>query len=149
MMTISAIETSIRNDWKAARLARDCVKATLLGTLVGAIMTKEKTFNPARSMTAAEVISEVKKMLDGVVETGRILAATDGRDDQRATNAIERGVLEVYMPSQMSEAELEEFAQRKKAEGLNMGGIMAALKAERGGEYDGKMASVIVKRVLA
>ncbi len=137
----------IKNDWIAARKAQDRIRATLLGTLVGSITTKEKTFNPARSLTEAEVLGEVKKMLDGVIETGKHLRGS-GRDDQIAHNAIEQTVLEAYMPAQMSEAEIEQFAVAKKADGMNMGAIMAALKSEFPGKYDGKAASGIVKRVL-
>lgn len=144
-----AILDEIRRDWMAARKARVLVTATLLGTLIGAIETKEKTFNPARKLTDAEVIAEVKRMLDAVIDTGRHLAVATGRDEESAKNAIERGVLEEYMPQQMSEAEIEAFVVAKKADGLAMGAIMAALKADHAGAYDGRLASAIVKRVLA
>jgi uncharacterized protein YqeY len=131
-----------------ARKAKDTVCATLLGTLIGAIMTKEKTFNPARQMTESEVVAEVKKMLDAVIETGQILAKSDGRDQQKSQNATERHILSGYMPQQMSEADIEAFVRMKRSEGANMGQIMSALKAEHPGQYDGKLASSIAKRVI-
>lgn len=139
----------IRHDWLDARKAHDRVKATLLGTLVGSIGNKEKTFNPARPVTEAEVVAEVKKMLDGVVETGRLIANMPEREDQRVQNDIERNVLQRYMPKQMDESDIEAFAIAKKAEGQNMAGIMLALRTGFPGGYDGKLASSIVKRVLA
>ena len=126
--------------------------AALLSTLIGAIDTKQKTFNPARPLTEAEVIAEVKKLLDGVIETGRLIAGNPERADRAAqivVNDLEQSVLEAYMPQQMTEAEIEAFATERKAEGCTMGLIMAALKAVHPGQYDGKLASTVVKRVLA
>lgn len=136
----------IRADWIAARKARESTKAAVLGTLIGAIETRSKTFSPARDLTEAEVVAEVKKMLDGVLETGRLLKAGDPR---AATNRTEQAALEVYMPAQMTEAEIRAFADERKAQGANLGQIMAALKAERPGMYDGRTASQVVKAALA
>lgn len=141
------VET-IRAEWMTARRAKEAVKATLLGTLIGGISNKEKTFNPARSMTEAEIIAEIKKMLDGILETGRILSNVQDRQEQRVKNTLEQTILETFMPRQMSESEIEAFVSARKEEGLNMGAIMAALKAAHPGQYDGKLASGIAKRVL-
>jgi uncharacterized protein YqeY len=139
--------TKIKSDWMNARKARDKLKASLLGTLVGGIMTKEKTFSPARPVTEAEVVSEVKKMLASLVETGRLIADHADRAEQIADNATEQRVLEAYLPKQMSEADLEAFVVERKS--LSMGEIMAALKAAHPGQYDGKLASTVTKRVLS
>ncbi len=138
--------SNIKSDWINARKARQTVEASVLGTLIGAIETKSKTFNPARDLTDAEILAEVKKMLMGVVETGKLLPVGDARLE---ANGIEKVCLEKYMPKQMSEAEIEAFASEKKAGGMNLGQVMAALKTERPGMYDGRMASEVVKRVLA
>ena len=145
---MSVIE-NIRSEWMSARRGRERTKATLLGTLVGAVTNREKTFSPARALTEAEVIGEVKRMLDGVLETGRLLAERGGNEEQCEQNAVERAVLERFMPAQMSEAQIEAFAMEKKAEGMNMGAVMSALKNAYPGMYDGKVASGVVKRVLA
>ena len=139
----------LRADWLIARKERKTVEATLLGTLVGAIQTKEKNFKPFRSLTEAEVIGEIKSMLDGVVQTGTILAASSGRDAELEKNAAERRVLEAYMPQQMTEAEIEVIVRKHVLEGKTMGEIMANLKAEFPGRYDGKLAAGVIKKVLA
>ena len=138
----------IRRDWTAARKARDTHRATLLGTLVGAITNKEKTFNPMRPAMDAEVVSEVKKMLDGIIETGRVLENVQGRETDREKVAIERQILEAYMPQQMNESEIEAFVLSKQTEGASLGQIMSALKAEHPGKYDGRLASAIAKRMI-
>jgi uncharacterized protein YqeY len=146
---MSLIE-QIRADWKAARIAREAPKATLLGTLVGAIQSKEKTFSPERPLTDEEIVAQVKKMLDGVQETIGHLQAHAGSADAIEKAQAEVTWLTVYMPQQMDEAAVEAFLRSKQIEGIaNMGGLMAALKAAHAGAYDGKLASAVAKRVLA
>ena len=138
----------LRADWLTARKERRSIDATLLGTLVGAIQTKEKNFKPSRSLTEAEVIGEIKSMLDGVVQTGDILTQSSGRNVELAKNAVERRILESYMPQQMTEDEIGVIVRKHVTEGQSMGQIMAALKAEFPGRYDGKLAAGIIKRAL-
>ncbi|MEY8802057.1 GatB/YqeY domain-containing protein [Leisingera sp. XS_AS12] len=133
----------IRADALAARKAK-APEAGGLVTLIGEIDTKTKSFNPARKMTDEEVVGVVKKFLKNIGET---LSHAEGRADGKIL--AEKAALEQYLPAQMSDEELRAFAEAKAAEGMNMGQIMGALKAERGGQYDGKKASGIVKAALA
>lgn len=139
----------INADFLAARKARDQTRLALLSVLVGQITTKEKTFNPARPMLESEVIAEVKKMLDSVQETARLIETAPGRDEQRQRSAVELEMLRGYMPQQMTEEQIEAFALEKREQHMNLGQIMAALKAERPGEYDGRLASTIIKRLVS
>lgn len=136
----------IKNDWLEARKNREPVVSNLLGTLIGTIENKAKTFNPARDLSDAEVVAEVKRILAGVTETIGLLQPEDPR---AAVAHAEKACLENYIPRQMERDQIQAFAEAKKAEGMNMGQIMAALKSERPGEYDGRMASEVVKQVLA
>ncbi|MBW3243340.1 GatB/YqeY domain-containing protein [Epibacterium sp. DP7N7-1] len=132
----------IRADALAARKAK-APEAGGLVTLIGEVDTKTKSFSPARPMTDDEVVAVIKKFLKGIDET---LALTASEPDPKTL--AEKAALEGYLPKQMSEDELHAFATAKAAEGMNMGQIMGALKAERAGQYDGKLASGIVKRAL-
>jgi len=49
----------------------------------------------------------------------------------------------------MTAEEIAEFAKAKIAVGANLGAVMAALKTERGGQYDGKLASEIIRGLMA
>lgn len=143
----------IRHDAVAARRNKaGGPEASVLVALLGEIDTKTKSFNPARPITDAEIVAIVKRFLDGAAETETVVSKLpDGEKRTAALTkvAAERAVLAPYMPSQMSESEIESFALARKGEGMDMGKIMAALKAERPGGYDGKLASAVVKRVLA
>lgn len=133
----------IRADALAARKVK-APEAGGLVTLIGEIDTKTKTLNPARDLTDAEILAIVKKFLKGIDE---IIALGAGTPDSRIL--AEKAVLEGYLPAQMTEADLHAFALEKVAEGLNIGQIMGALKAEHAGCYDGRLASGIVKAALA
>ena len=145
----------IRADWIAARKARDVpVKATVLGTLIGSIQSKEKTFSPERSLTDEEVVAQIKKMLDGVHETrGHIEGRLDHpkREEVLASTQAEIDALSVYMPKQLSETAIEEFLRAKIAEGIEptIKDLMGVLRKVYSGAYDGKMASQIIKRIIS
>lgn len=140
----------IKADYVRARVAKSGTVG-LLSALVGEIETKTKTFNPARGMSDEEVMAVVSKFLKGNAEATGFLGRLP--EDRRAVEAdklaAERAALSTYLPSQMSEADIEAFARDKAAQGMNMGAIMGALKAEKGAaSYDGKLASTVVKRAL-
>lgn len=141
-----SILTQIRADAVAARKARD-PKASVLVTLIGEVDTRTKTLSPAREMTDDEVVAVVKKFIKNAEET--LTALKPGQHDEAIAKAkAEVMALTAYLPQQMSEAEIEAFARQKAAEGSNLGAIMADLKAQFAGKYDGKAASGIVKRAV-
>ena len=137
----------IKADAIEARKAKS-LKAKVLVTLLGEIETKTKTLPSDKNMTDADIVAIVRKFLKGVDETLKLL------DVNKAPDAVayaksERAALEVYLPKQMTEAEIEEFVRMKASEGANIGQIMGALKQEKAGQYDGKIASQVAKGVLA
>jgi uncharacterized protein YqeY len=138
---------TIKSDMIAARKARSPVATTLI-TLKGEVDSKEKSFSPARPITNEEVVAVVKKFLKGTDETIRLLSAGERTDALDAAYA-EKKALEAYLPKQMTEGELTDFARSKVSDGANIGVIMGALKSEKAGHYDGKLASQVVKKVLA
>ncbi len=143
---MALIET-IKADMIAARKQKSPTAGTLV-TLKGEIDTKERSFSPARPITDDEIVAIVKKFIKNVDENLRLLADS-GKDEVIQASKDERTALEVYLPAQMSEDAIAAFARVKKASGANMGAIMGALKAEKAGQYDGKLASGVVKAVLA
>ena len=136
----------IKADMISARKQKS-TSAKILITLKGEIDSKEKSFSPAREITGEEVVAIVKKFIKNIDETLKILAGSTKSAAIKEAET-EKAVLEDYLPEQMSEDELFEFARKEKVGGGNMGSIMAALKAQKPGLYDGKVASRVVKTVL-
>jgi len=139
----------IRNDFLEARKARLATVGPL-SALVGAVETKEKTFVPQRAATDAEVVAVIKTFINGLDETMQKLRNASTPDQERIDAVTaERAMFDAYMPQQMDEQAIRAFIAPRVAAGEVMGLIMGALKSERGGQYDGAMASRIVKEAIA
>lgn len=148
---MSNLLARIKADSIAARKAKNTVIAGVLTTLLGEIVTKEKTFNPARPITEDEIVAIVQKFLKSNAESLALVARipADRRDAEHAKMLAEKVALEVYLPKQMSAEDIAAFARSEAEIGNNtMGGIMAALKKTRPGEYDGRTASAVIKSIL-
>jgi uncharacterized protein len=141
----------IRADAIKARKAK-ATEAKVLVTLLGEVETKSKTLPAGQAMNDGDVVAVVRKFLKGVDETLKLLDAAKAPDAVSYAKA-ERAALEVYLPKQMTEAEIETFVRgfvaSKAPDVVNMGQIMGALKQEKAGQYDGRMASQVTKDVLA
>lgn len=139
---MGTVYDKIKADWLTARKNRESHKATTLGTLVGIIQTKEKTFNPARPLSDAEVIAEVGKILAGVRE---VIDALLKRGSDASSAEVEEKILSSYMPSMLDDKRLAEIISEKKAAGKDLKTIMTELKVEHAGAYDGRRAAELVK----
>lgn len=146
---MSTLMQQIREKQLAARRAGRA-EATLYTTLLGeAAMIGKNDGN--RETTDAEVVAVVKKFVKNIDDTLRILSnsITDALTNQRELLVAERDCLNQFLPQQMSEADLEAFVREQVSKGAaNMGVVMKALKEQRAGQYDGQLASAVVKRVL-
>jgi uncharacterized protein YqeY len=145
--------SQIKADQLAARKAKDGLKATLLTTLIGELTAIGKN-DGNREVTDADVVKLVKKFLDGVNETIALMtdfSNKDGNADRYVNLLKEQCYLTNYMPQQMDEYMLT-LAVRAIIDELgsnaNMGQVMAALKAKHAGQYDGKVASNVVKNAI-
>lgn len=137
----------IRADLLTARKARATVAANSLTALVGeAVMVGKNAGN--RESTDEEVIATVRKFLKNLEETKRNLVA---HNKDTAVCEEEIAIISKYLPQQMSVDELRSAVAAIAAEtaGANMGVVMKVLKERYAGLYDGKLASEVVKQVLA
>lgn len=141
----------IKEDSFQARKAKETEKATLLVTLYAEASRKGKD-NGNRESTDAEVLEVIKKFLKGIKETLDALPAS--KVEARQAAEFEKQILESYLPKQASEEDLRAFIAEVVA-GLGekspkqMGAVMKALKDKFGGNYDGTVASALVKAALA
>lgn len=155
-----ALLDQLKADQLAARKANDRLKADLLTTLIGeaAQITTEEFKRGVTEVTDDKVVATVAKFSKNTRLTLENLAAertrlaTAGGDvskvDERAQAAeTELAILASYGPKQMTEAELRAAidAFRTQNPDANVGAIMAHLKANFGGQYDGKAASALAR----
>lgn len=138
----------LRADARSARISKD-PSAPILVTLIGEIEKRSKNLSPVRPLNDAEVLDVIGYFLKGVAETMARLEQQDPIKVAKSLSAARREklVLEDYLPTALSEAEIEAFARDRR--GAGMGEVMKDLRAKHRGAFDGKVASEIVRRVLA
>ena len=129
------LQAQIQEDLKEAMLKKDENVKSILRVLIGEF--SRVTTNADKTVSDAEVVAQVKKM----IENAKLLK-NDG----------EIAILEKYMPQQLTESELkiaiDAIAKQHAYTIKDMGKIMGELKEKYSGQYDGKLASSLVKIVL-
>lgn len=155
-----ALLDELKADQLAARKANARLKADLLTTLIGEAgqITTEEFKRGVTKVTDDKVVATLAKFVKSTKQTLENLATERARRlqtggdaskvDERITAAeAELAVLSAYGPKQMSSAQLREVidAFRANTPGANVGMIMAHLKANFAGQYDGKAASALAK----
>lgn len=136
----------LKTDALAARRQRDTATATSLTTLIGELETFAK--NAGREPTDADVVAFVQKTLKNVDE---VLRLASQESSAYLTAVDERALFERYLPKQLTRAELELLiSDIIEATGYtSVGDVMKVLKTSYGGQYDGAMASSILKARFA
>ena len=147
----------IRADQLAARKARDSVAAGLLTTLIGeATSVSEEEFRAAAEaargddgdavavsvpITDEKVTATIVKFLKNAKANRELMKTSDAKTER------EIEILSAYLPQQMTEADLRAAIDgfRRDNPGANVGGVMAFLKANHAGLYDGRLASQLAK----
>lgn len=137
--------STIRRDQVSARKSREALATALLTTLLSEASMIGLN-DGKRESTDIEVISVIKKFIKGIDETLTIRPSDDLYQ--------ERAILERYLPSQLSEDELKNIVtaivERLGGPSMKiMGPTMKLLREHYEGQYDGKLASEVVKRVLS
>lgn len=140
------IDADIKDALKAG--AKD--KLSALRMLSAAL--KNKQIDKRRPLTDDEVVETVRSLIkqwkDSIEQFTK-----GGRQDLVDKETAEVAVLEVYLPKQMSQRELEamvhEAIAQTGAQGArDMGKVMKALVPLVGGRADNKLVSELVKRAL-
>ena len=117
------------------------------------VVGEARSFMAGRVTSDDEVLAVVRKFLKGIDETLSILTpvvmSVEKSADAISKAMSEKAALEVYLPVQMTAEMIEAFARDRISAGADLGAVMSALKAERAGQYDGKLASEIVRGLVA
>lgn len=135
------IYESLRKDLNEARRAKDSTKVLMLSTVLGEIASGAKMVDGAKLIDDNLSTAVLKKTIKGLDEL-----LTFGENEKAST---EKALLEAYLPTQMSTADLSVAIAQAVTDGASdMKGIMAYLKANHLGLYDGKMASQLATIAL-
>lgn len=150
-MLSMALKDRILEDMKTALRAKDTARLSAVRLLLAAI--KQREVDERIELTDADVVAVIEKMLkqrrDSIRQYGNA-----GRQDLVQAEEFEVQILTGYMPSGLSEAEVEAaVAEVIAATGAKspqeMGKVMSALKAKLAGRADMAKVSALVKGKLA
>lgn len=147
-----SLETQIQQDIKSAMLAKEKTRLESLRAVKAAILLA-KTADGSETIADEAVVKIIQKLVKQRKETAEIYRQQN-RPELADNELAEASYMEVYLPAQLSEAELE--AELKKiiarvgaTQPSEMGKVMGAATKELAGKADGKMISALVKKLLA
>jgi uncharacterized protein YqeY len=140
-------EADLQKDLQDAMRARDMGKVYVLRGVIAAIKNT-KIDKQVKELPEAEVVALMRKEVSKRVEAIEF-AEKAGRAETVEQNRAEKAILDAYLPSQMDAAQLEEAIRSLSAElgTTQIGPLMAALRQRYSGNYDGKLASELIKKL--
>jgi uncharacterized protein YqeY len=146
---VALTEQQLADDLTQAMKAREMPRVYVLRGLITAVKNL-KVEKRGAALDEPDIVQLVRKEIRKREEAEEF-ATKAGRTDIVEQNRSERALLERYVPAQLDaqalEAVIREIAAAPDARSL--GAIMAALRTRLAGQYDGRMASDIARKVLA
>ena len=141
------MKDKIFSDIKDAMRSKEKVKLLVLRGLMACI--KQIEVDTREDVTDAQVVEiiqkEIKKRRDSIMH-----AEKADRTDIIDENTAEIAILQPYLGEQLSEEELKELITDLISNGSNnIGAIMGALNKDHKGKFEGKIASGLIKSLLA
>lgn len=142
------MKATLKDALKSAMKAKDKISLDTIRSVLTEIQYEEmqKSIEELGATECLQVVQrEVKKRLEAIQ-----FEEQAGRAEQKAKLQAEIAVLENFLPKQLSSEELEKIITTLKegTPGLALNVVMKHLKDNYAGQYDGKSASEIAKRVV-
>ena len=149
-----SLEQTINNDIKAAMLAKDKMRLSATRAVKAAILlAKTAEGASGEELSDDEIIKIIQKLVKQRKESADIYTQQN-RPELAEVEVEEAKAMEIYLPKQLSEAELE-AELRKIIDSVgakspaDMGKVMGMATKALAGKADGKMISALVKQILA
>jgi uncharacterized protein YqeY len=135
----------VQDDVRTAMKARDRERAAALRMVVDVLQQDAK-------MGAGDEVAVLQRERKKRVEAAEAYEGA-GREEQAAAERFEAGLIEGYLPQQLSDEELAGLvdaavAETGASEQRQMGQVMSALMPKLGGRADGKRVSAAVRERL-
>lgn len=149
-MTETTLFAEIKANIKAAMLAKDTVKLSVMRNLVSACTNElvSKGRMPQDELTDEEVIAVIRRQVKQRKDSIEQFTA-GGRADLAEGEQAELVYLEVFLPQLMSEDDVRTIALAKKAElGISDKKDVGRLMAEIMKDLKGKADGAVVKKVV-
>lgn len=147
------LEKQIQADMVAAMKAHETVRLAALRGIKAAILLAKTSEGGNGEVTDADVVKIIQKLVKQRKESAEIYSQQN-RPELAENELAEAAAMEVYLPKQLSEAEVEDELKKIIAEvgaskPSDMGKVMGTATKKLAGQADGKLISTIVKKLLA
>jgi len=145
------LKEQITEDMKSAMRAKEAERLGTIRLLLAAI--KQREVDERITVDDAGIIAIIEKLIKQRKDSIEQLQKA-GRTDLVDQESKELGILQAYMPAQLSAAEVQSAIQKVIADlgasgPQDMGKVIGALKAQLAGKADMGMVSGLVKAALA
>ena len=149
---IMTLIDKISEDLKAALKSRDKLRLETLRTIRAGFLEKQVEKRPTGGMTNEDQISVLISAAKKRKESIEIFRSA-GRDDLADQEEKELGIIQEYLPKQLSLREIEEIVRNKISDvgasgAKDFGKVMPIVMKELKGKADGKIIQEIVKKQL-
>lgn len=148
-----SLRAQLDADLKTAMKARDALRLSTIRSVKSAIQYKEVEGGTSAALDdegiLKVIVALVKQRRDSIEQF-----RAGNRDDLADNEQKELEILQVYLPSQLTEAEVEALVVETIAEvgatsPKDMGAVMKAIGPKTAGRADGRVVSSLVKSKLA
>ncbi|GMW07389.1 MAG: hypothetical protein AMXMBFR8_21850 [Nevskiales bacterium] len=146
-----SLKTQVSDDMKSALRGGEKLRLTTIRMLLAAI--KQREVDERRELSDGDILQIVEKLIKQRREAaGQFKSA--GRSDLEARELEETRILSVYLPVQLTEAEIQTLLDAAMAEtgaaGMkDMGKVMNVLRPRLQGRADMAQVSALLKAKLA
>lgn len=146
-----SLTETINTDIKNAMKAREKEKLAALRAIKSALLLEASKDGSGEVSEEAEM--KILQKLHKQRKDAAALYEEQNRPDLLEDEVFQAGVIEAYLPAQMSEEEIGEvvkgiIAKTGASSPAEMGKVMGAAMGQLAGKADGKIISMLVKRYL-
>lgn len=147
------MEKRIQTDMVAAMKAKETVRLASLRAIKAAIMLAKTAEGATGEVTDQEIVKIIQKLVKQRKESAQQYNDA-GRPELAENELAEAAAMEVYLPKQLSEAELEAelakiIAEVGATKPQDMGKVMGVATKKLAGLADGRAISTAVKKLLS
>ena len=147
------LEKQIQADLVSAMKAKEAVRLASLRAIKAAILLAKTAEGASGEVTDQDIVKLIQKLVKQRKESAEQYNAA-GRPELADNELAEAAAMEVYLPKQLSEAELETelakiIAEVGASKPSDMGKVMGVATKRLAGLADGRAISATVKKLLA
>ena len=146
------MEARIQADMVSAMKAKDTVRLASLRAIKAAIMLAKTAEDATGEIDEAAIVKLIQKLVKQRKESAQQYNDA-GRPELAENELAEAAAMEVYLPKQLTEEEVEEqlkaiIAETGATKPSDMGKVMGVATKKLAGLAEGRLISTLVKKLL-